>query len=323
MKNITHDALMIQEQDAFTGAGWIKAIAPAKVNLMLAIGNKRHDAYHDVDTIMHTLSLHDVLYVKKRDSFSDQDSIKPSISIRANSSIEFPDIPDEENIIYRAIFELARAFDKDENDCCLDIRVEKNIPAQAGLGGGSSNAAATLVALCSLWDINADDPGVIEVAKSLGADVPFFLRGGAAYLEGRGDHFHHSLRPDNCFVALVKANSGVSTPKAYHKFDELGLFVDTTKQHADKAMEDASNVVLYNNLAPASFALSADLEELRLWLKKNYPVADMLLCGSGSSFFVRCSSFQEACMIVTNAQSQGYWARTAMFCSLKAAVSAS
>lgn len=321
MKNITQDAIAIQERDAFTGAGWVKALAPAKVNLMLAIGNKRSDGYHDVDTIMHTLSLHDVLYFKKSELSNGQKECKPSIAIKAHSSIDVPDIPLEDNIIYRAIVELAHCFGREEQDCCIDVRVEKNIPTQAGLGGGSSNAAATLVALCSLWDIDQNDPGVIEVAKHLGADVPFFLQGGCAFLEGRGDHFLHSLQPDNRFVALVKAPTGVSTPSAYRKFDELELHVDAFKHKVDKTVENASNVELYNNLAPASLALSEDLEDVRLWLEKHYPQEEALLCGSGSAFFVRCPSFQEACLIVTNAQSQGYWARTAMLCSLRAAVS--
>ena len=220
---ITADAVALQERDEFRPDGWLKVIAPAKVNLHLAIGAKRADGYHEAATVMHALNLHDVVYLRRSmpdeqpaDCRAGSGRVVPTVHMVAGDpSIVLPELSSADNLAARAVVVLADALQLPEDATNLQIRIEKSIPAQAGLGGGSTNAAAALVGAARLWSLPADDPAIEQVAKTLGADVAFFLRGGCAYLEGTGDTFVHALQPSKQAVALVKPEGGVSTAQAY------------------------------------------------------------------------------------------------------------
>lgn len=198
---------------------YVKLIAPAKINLVLAVGEKLPDGYHEAHTILQALALHDTLEIR---SFPAEPGAGLSITLKCESSnmIDQLTIDQEDNIVYKAATELARALDRavDEE---IHIYLAKQIPFEAGLGGGSSDAAATLKGLSALWGVDPLDPAVIEVAAKLGADVPFFLYGGCAYLDGKGDHFVHALEPRKGFLVLIRPEgSGVSSKEAYERFDE-------------------------------------------------------------------------------------------------------
>lgn len=170
---------------------YVKLIAPAKINLVLAVGEKLPDGYHEAHTILQALALHDTLEIR---SFPAEPGAGLSIVLKCESSntIDQLTIDQEDNIVYKAAVELARALGRTEDEE-IHIYLAKQIPFEAGLGGGSSDAAATLKGLSALWGVDPLDPAVIEVAAKLGADVPFFLYGGCAYLDGKGDHFVHAL----------------------------------------------------------------------------------------------------------------------------------
>lgn len=199
------------------------------------------------------------------------------------------------------------------------MRIEKHIPTQGGLGGGSSDAAAVLVGLAQRWGLAPDDDRVEEVARSLGADVAFFLRGGCAQLGGAGEAFRRSLASSSQAVVLVKPSEGVSTAEAYRTFDEHPVAVPPALLETAAAAAAAADVPLFNNLAPAAEALLPELAEVRAWLAERAGVDAVLLSGSGSATFALVGSFSEASRIATEATSRGWWARPTTLSGLRAA----
>ena len=188
------------------------------------------------------------------------------------------------------------------------------------MGGGSSDAAAALVGAARLWGIPEDDPLIEEAAHELGSDVAFFLHGGCACFTGTGELFDHELEVMKKPLVLVKPESGVSTAEAYRTFDGNPQKVDKDAAAAAEAAQTACDVPLVNNLSPAAESVLPELADVRAWLHRQAGVEASLLCGSGSTTFAVCRDFNVACSVAAAAQSRGWWARTTMFGSLKAAV---
>lgn len=169
----------------------------------MAIGARREDGYHDADTIMHALALHDTLYLRAEGVSADElarrvaegasredvavggpaDNLVMTIDLADRTGQDLA-VPAADNLAFKAADRLSRAVGRDLPEA-IQLRIEKHIPAQGGLGGGSSNAAAVLVGLAKVWGLAADDERVADVARSLGADVAFFLHGGCVLLGGR------------------------------------------------------------------------------------------------------------------------------------------
>lgn len=147
-------------------------LAPAKINLSLEVLNKRPDGFHEVMTVMQTIGLADKIY------------LKPAADLQFDCNQ--PELVVEDNLVWRAAL-LMHEICGEGQQRGADLYLEKVIPIKAGLGGGSSDAAATLVALNRLWDMNLDDDQLIGLAARLGSDVPFFIKGGTALAEGRGE----------------------------------------------------------------------------------------------------------------------------------------
>jgi 4-diphosphocytidyl-2-C-methyl-D-erythritol kinase len=295
-------------------------MAPAKVNLHLAIGQRRPDGYHDAATIMHALTLHDVVYMRLKQSKGTFDML-PTARMVPCGDVAVPDVSSEDNIACKAVVRLAEKLGR--ADAGIELRIEKNIPFQGGLGGGSSNAAAALVGAAWLWGVEPDHPVIEDVARSLGSDVAFFLRGGCAYHEGTGDVFVRSLVPSKQAIALVKPAGGVSTAEAYRTFDNDSVDVPEDIAQSARDAHDAADVVLFNNLAPASEHIMPQLVSVRTWLLQQEGVQSALLCGSGATTFAPCLDFAAACRVVADARKQGWWARATSFGSTKAMVVAS
>ncbi len=149
----------------------ISAVAPAKINWTLEVLGRRDDGYHDVRTVMQTVDLCDEVSVDAAESLT---------VVRNLNSYAL----DDEDLVLRAARALATAAGREAE---VAISVTKRVPAAAGLGGGSSDGAATLRALDRLWETEATGDRLLEVAAGLGSDVPFFLHGGTALAEGRGE----------------------------------------------------------------------------------------------------------------------------------------
>ena len=318
----------------FMGPGSVRAMAPAKVNLFLGVGERRADGRHDVTTVMHALALHDTLHVRTRpaaeapaaDGLPPQvavggptGNLRVSVDVADKGAGGVPDIPACENIVFRAADSLARAVGVD-GPWDVDVRLEKAIPHQAGLGGGSSDAAAMLLALARAWGIGPDDPRLEATAAELGADVAFFLRGGCALMDGAGERFVRSLVPLRQAVLLVKPPAGVSTAEAYAAFDADPAPAAAQDLARARNAEEASDVPLVNSLDPAARALAPALDEVHDWARSLAGAKEAMLCGSGAATFVVMEDFDAACRAAAEAMGRGWWARATSFANARAAV---
>ena len=309
-----------QDTDAapFKTQGSVRLMAPAKVNLYLEIGPRRSDGYHEATTVMHALALHDVVRMRLVPGSSDG-GLAIDLTCRSCEGIAPLAVAPEDNIAGKAVRRLAAALGREENETLL-VNVEKRIPAEAGLGGGSSDAAAALLGAASLWGVDAGDPLLRETARSLGADVAFFLHGGCACFGGVGDVFEHDLDPLRSFVVLVKPSGGVSTAAAYRAFDESPVALEPCDRAAVLAARRAQDVPLGNNLTAASESLLPELAEIRQWLTARDEVRGVLLSGSGSATFALVETFSAASRVVVAARMRGWWARATSFSPAGAAL---
>lgn len=304
----------------------VTVFSPAKVNLHLAIGKRRTDGYHGARSVMHALSLHDVLTVR-RDWGLDSEGLSVQVKCIVHEGVEPLEIPSEDNIAYKALMKVADAFDCGRGEK-VDVVIDKHIPHAAGLGGGSSNAAAALLAACRLWGIDSESQEIFDIAASIGADVPFFLRGGCAVLGDRGDVFERALSPMKGALVLVRPSAGVSTAAAYRAFDEDPAPASCAALENEQAAQSAEDLQLFNNLAPASESILPELTRVREWLGVQPGVIRdertgepcVLLSGSGSATFCLCESMAAAYGIVSAAKLEGWWARSCTFVSAGACV---
>lgn len=230
----------------------MKISAMSKVNLGLDVLRRRDDGYHEVRMIMQTLKLCDELYF--------EETQKKEIRIVCNSeNLEC----DENNLIYKA----ARLImDETGIDRGLDIRLKKNIPIAAGMAGGSSDAAATLVALNKMFGIDFDIAKLKEIGVKIGADVPYCIEGGTQLSEGIGEKLTRLKDAPQCFVVVAKPHIGVSTKYVYEN-----LHVETIKTHPN--IDAMLKGIDAGDLIEISSHMENILENVT---EKKYPVIAML-----------------------------------------------
>lgn len=296
-----------------------KIISPAKVNLVLAVGEKQESGFHEVQTIMHSLALHDTLSMRRFDDESSGDGLQVMLKCESSFTIDPLLIKAEENIAYKAVVELAKALGRTQDET-IEMVLNKVIPAEAGLGGGSSNAAAALVGAATLWGVGVEDERVQEVASRLGADVSFFLKGGCARLSGKGDVFEAQLEPRSGFVLLVRPDAGVSTGKAYAAFDEDPVLPSSEYLSSIAALDAAADVSLYNNLEKAACSVTPVVAQVLEWGRAAAGEENVVLCGSGSAVCCIFGSYQAACEASVEARKHEWWTRVTSFSPLGAAI---
>lgn len=296
-----------------------KIISPAKVNLVLAVGEKQESGFHEVQTIMHSLALHDTLSMRRFDDEGSGDGLQVMLKCESSFTIDPLLIKAEENIAYKAVVELAKALGRTQDET-IEMILNKVIPAEAGLGGGSSNAAAALVGAATLWGVGMEDERVQEVASRLGADVSFFLKGGCARLSGKGDVFEAQLEPRSGFVLLVRPDAGVSTGKAYAAFDEDPVLPSSEYLSSIAALDAAADVSLYNNLEKAACSVTPVVAQVLEWGRAAAGEENVVLCGSGSAVCCVFDSYQAACEASVEARKHEWWTRVTSFSPLGAAI---
>lgn len=296
-----------------------KIISPAKVNLVLAVGEKQESGFHEVQTIMHSLALHDTLSMRRFDDEGSGDGLQVMLKCESSFTIDPLLIKAEENIAYKAVVELAKALGRTQDET-IEMILNKVIPAEAGLGGGSSNAAAALVGVATLWGVGVEDERVQEVASRLGADVSFFLKGGCARLSGKGDVFEAQLEPRSGFVLLVRPDAGVSTGKAYAAFDEDPVLPSSEYLSSIAALDAAVDVSLYNNLEKAACSVTPVVAQVLEWGRAAAGEENVVLCGSGSAVCCIFDSYQAACEASVEARKHEWWTRVTSFSPLGAAI---
>lgn len=273
------------------------AIAPAKINLYLEVGGIRPDGYHEVKTIVQALELHDTVKLTSAERL--EVIVTPDLGI-----------PAEENIAYKAAVAYAQAAGVSPD---VRIEIEKAIPSGAGLGGGSSNAAATLLALSALWDAPVGESELWRIASGLGADVPFFLEGGTALLTGKGDVLDRALPTPALDLALIKPHSPVSTAEAYRLFRDVGAqsSADEGAMLAALASCDPAMIAsaMRNDLTGAASILAEEIPRILDFCAAGKGVLGCLMSGSGSAVFAICEDSGAATSICDAAESNGWWSQ--------------
>jgi 4-diphosphocytidyl-2-C-methyl-D-erythritol kinase len=265
--------MIIRERDG----GGVTVLAPAKLNLFLEILGKRPDGYHELESLMVAVDLFDTL------EFRDD----PSGRIRLEC--DDPSLPtDGSNLVLRAAERLKASRDSPRG---ASIVLRKAIPTQAGLAGGSSDAAATLAGLDRLWNLETDPEQRDELAASLGSDVTFFLHPPSAICRGRGERIEPvSLKKALHFV-LVCPPEGVSTADVYRK-----LIPPERPRPIGKALEAliegdtiALGHALFNRLQPVAESIAPGLIRVRQAMEAMRPPPDgLMMSGSGSTYFGLC-----------------------------------
>ena len=283
----------------------VRLEAPAKVNLHLGVHPGRDGrGYHRVDSLMAAVGLADVVEVAEGGTGTGLVLSMDGVNV---------DVAPERNTAHVAARRLAQAVGRPAD---LRISLEKRIPAQSGLGGSSSDAAAVLLALCQLWGLEAGDARVRQVAKSVGADVPFFLDLRPTLLAGYGDEPVESFPALGAAVVLVRPAGGVPTPAAYEAFDESPVEPKSPEAMAAALRTgDVAGVAtsLSNNLAGAARAVEPQVADAERLLEAAPGVLGSQVTGSGSCCFGICESDEAARAVAEEAKLQGFWACATRF----------
>jgi 4-diphosphocytidyl-2-C-methyl-D-erythritol kinase len=246
----------------------------AKINLTLHVGPKRADGYHDLRTLLQTITLHDTLtFTARRGPFG--------LACRT------PGVPaDRTNLVWRAASALWTALGREGEPRDAHIKLDKAIPSQAGLGGGSANAAAALVGLNKLWAGGKTRRELMQIGAGLGSDVPFFLQGGTALGVDRGQELYPVDDVERMGVIIIKPSFGVSTAEAYGWLD-ADRASGRAAAGADQPVEmgwPISPVPLWNDLmAPVARRHPPVWEMVDACLSRG--ALGALMTGSGSAVF--------------------------------------
>ncbi len=246
----------------------IKIKAYAKVNLALEVLGKRDDSYHDIKTLLHNVDLYDMLTFEGA----------PSLEFKSNLSLKPSD-----NLVLKAANLLKSHADNKEG---ATINLDKNIPVRAGLGGGSADAAATLVALNEFWGLTVSKEKMMELGAQLGTDVNFFLSGGFGLAEGRGEQITSLDQYLGLDIVISKPNFGVSAKEAYEEWDRKDKSSQDSRETSFEEIIDGNieKNTLFNDLeAP----VLEKYPELKKVISDGYAAGakKVMLCGSGSAVF--------------------------------------
>ncbi len=249
----------------------------AKINLILRILGKRRDGFHTIITVLQTIDLRDELTFE----------FESAKSFDINLELSDPKIPaDESNLIFRA----CKAFHKVHHlKHRVNVKVQKRIPIQSGLGGGSSNAASTLIGLSRFYDSPIPMKDLHKIAGTLGSDVPFFLEGGTGLGTVRGDKIRKLEDMDELNVLLVIPDVSCSTAAIYEEYDRRNLLTPESKSikirdvQRPESQRDYVSLV-ENDLERVVFALYPELDSIKKRLLKLGAIA-AALTGSGSTIF--------------------------------------
>ena len=291
--------------------------AQAKLNLALAVSPTVTNGKHLLQSVFTTIDLADHI------TFDYRDDAATSLRLQMDfdPSLAAIKIPQTKNIVYQAL----RCFE-DRFDCALKgslmIQVDKNIPTQGGLGGGSSDAAATLRAMQILCGIETDAGELHSLAAELGADVAFFLEGGCALMGGHGEMLLKRLALPKLDVVLVRPHRGLSTALVYQEFSKVPTpasdingvveLLSTSKQAgADTTSDTITKLVplLDNNLTAVAETLVPEIAVITRALESDPGILKALLTGSGSTVFGIATDNQAAAAAAQRFSSQGFWAR--------------
>ncbi len=256
----------------------------AKINLFLKIGRKLGSGYHNLQSVMQRIELSDNLEIEP---LSEDKIVIQSTNL---------EIANESNLAYKAALLLKKKYKVKQG---ARIFIGKNIPLEAGLGGGSSNAATALLNLNKLWGLRLKEKQLIELASQIGSDVPFFIGENAAFVEGIGDKIKWIKKSFSINVVLINPGFRVSTKWAYSAFDrqrprqktKAGINALAKALEKKDIKEIANN--LYNDFEPIVMKKYKVINEIKTNLLRN-DALNALVSGSGPTVFGIFNSIYEA-----------------------------
>ena len=259
----------------------------AKVNLTLDVLGKRDDGYHDLQSVMQTISIRDDVEI-------DVGTGKPWRLLCTRE-----DIPtDETNLAWKAAKVYCDAMKRDPEG--LEIRIVKRIPSQAGLGGGSADAAAVLRALNRHFGSPLSILALAELGAQVGSDVPFCVVGGTAMVEGRGERLRKLPDMPDCVFVVCKPDFSVSTPELYQKIDTVAIPHRPDNQAMESALlaGDLGKIAdnLYNVFDPVVTADNLELNYIKS-ICNSYGSLGQQMTGSGSAVFAILEDFEYAAVV--------------------------
>jgi 4-diphosphocytidyl-2-C-methyl-D-erythritol kinase len=262
----------------------MQVLAPAKINLSLKILGRREDGFHEIETLISPISLADKIDVERQSRWID-------------FSCDDPTLPGgDENLAVRA----AKAFfDKTKINSGVGIKLHKKIPHGAGLGGGSSDAAATLRALNQLFETNFSPEELTKLGSTIGSDVPFFLFESAAVCKGRGEIVNPTKLNKKLSILLLKPAFGVSSAWAYSRWQDSKEIPGISYQPQNF---DGQSFV--NDLERPVFEKFVFLAQLKAWLMKQAEVDAALMSGSGSTVFAVLPPNADVELLATRAREE-------------------
>ncbi|WP_161979246.1 4-(cytidine 5'-diphospho)-2-C-methyl-D-erythritol kinase [Streptococcus sp. S784/96/1] len=262
--------------------------APAKINLGLDIAGKHPDGYHELSMIMVSVDLNDYITLKLLES----DEIKMS-----SDNHKMP--LDEKNDVYKAALLLKEKYSITKG---VDITLQKSIPICAGLGGGSSDAAATIRGLNKLWHLEMSKEEMIEIGFQIGSDVPYCLEAGCSLVTGKGEIVERLETSLSSWVVLVKPHFGISTRTVFPKVDlETISRVDILSLKKALLAKDYEGMISYmgNSLEDVTIARKPFIQKIKdRMLKCGADVT--LMTGSGPTVFALCPTEKRADRIVNS-----------------------
>ncbi len=261
--------------------------AYAKLNLTLDVLGKRPDGYHDLKSVMQTVSLRDDIEI-------DVDTGKPWVLKCDKEGIPC----DERNLAWKAAKVYLEAMDKHPDG--LEIRITKRIPSEAGLGGGSADAAAVLRALNHHYGDPLSIGALAELGAQVGSDVPFCTVCGTAMVEGRGERLRRLPDIPDCVFVICKPEFSVSTPEMYRKIDENGIGIRPNNQAMESALlsGDLGRVAeqVCNVFDPLVTQDHLELNYIKS-ICNSYGALNQQMTGSGSAVFAIMPSFEYAAVV--------------------------
>lgn len=301
MQQMPNNNFLLSEAD-----GWICALAPAKVNLFLHITGRRENGYHEIESVF--------AFTK----FGDKVRVRPDDKLSLKITGEFGHLLNQENLDGNLVIKAALALKEyvGRDDLGAEIVLEKNLPIAAGIGGGSSDAAATLRALIRLWNVEIPKADLMSLALELGADVPACLHPQTSFVSGIGEQVKEITLPANYGCVLVNSGHELSTAQVFKLYSEMNVeFSQTINDVGLCASEKWLVDVARNDLLASAVKACPEVEVVLQTFERFDQAILSRMSGSGATCFTLTKTMADAKLLAETLQSEhpSWWVQATEF----------